>query len=343
MISLKEIGRLCGVSESTVSKALKDHPAVSQKTRQHVQEVARKHHYVPNAHVQGIQSGRSQCIGVAVNDFGDPYSGRILCAAQEVLHEKGFDLIIIPWDLMVGKNEGLFDRFACRRTDGVLLFPTAEIPDTKTIAQLKSLDGPVVQIDQCWQNERFGYVGSANEDGGSQAIEALAKRGCRRIGMIGYGRISSGRERLQGALNALQKNGLFMDQSLFLDLGSDKEDDQKSRSLLSKYFKQKKQPDGIFCFNDRIAALAIKEAKAAGLTIPDDLQVIGFGNLPVGRLISPALTTFDQQPELIGRKAAELLLNHIDATARKADAGVRIVVPVKLVEQGSTCNPGRRI
>jgi len=335
MISLKEIGSLCGVSESTVSKALKDHPAVSLATRQKVQAMAREHHYVPNAHVQGIQSGRSQCIGVAINDFGDPYSGRILCAAQEVLHEKGYDLIIIPWDLMVGKNEGLFDRFACRRTDGVLLFPTAEIPDAKTIAQLKSLDGPVVQVDQCWQGEQFGYVGSANDEGGAEAVDALVARGCRRIGIVGYSRISSGTERMQGALAALEKHGLAPDKSLLLDLSSEKETDEDSRRLLAEYFRQENRPDGVFCFNDRVAALAQKEAHEAGLRIPDDLQLIGFGNLPVGMLTSPTLTTFDQQPELVGRKAGEMLLQYIEGKNGRNLAGKRVVVPVRMVPRDS--------
>lgn len=330
MISLKEIGAICGVSESTVSKALKDHPAVSAKTRQKVQAVAREHHYMPNANVQGIQSGRSYCIGVALNDFGDPYTGRILGAAQEVLHNEGYDLIVIPWDLMAGRNEGLFDRFACRRTDGVLLFPTAKIPEGKTIAQLKSLGGVVVQIDQIWDGEGFCYVGSDNFGGGKAAVEALSGCGCRRIGVIGYGCISSGSERQAGALAALEDMGFPLHESLFLDLASEKEGDEQSFLQICEYLSQDERPDGVFCFNDRIGALTVKAAHVLGLEVPDDIQVVGFGNLPVSSLMQPSLATFEQYPDRIGRRAAQMLLGRIggDLTAEPLSStiGVDIIM-----------------
>ncbi len=334
MISLKEIGALCGVSESTVSKALKDHPAVSAATKEKVKAVARKHHYQPNANVQGIQSGRSQCIGVAINNFGDPYSGAILSAAQEILHDSGYDLIVIPWDLMVGRNEGIFDRFACRRADGVLLFPTSKVPDAKTISQLKGLDSPVIQIDQSWDGEEFGYVGSDNHSGGRDAIRLLLRGGCSQIGIIGYPGVSSGTERLAGALNELANRKVEINPKHILELSSEKEDDEESCRLLGEYFSSCDKPDGIFCFNDRIGVLAIKVAKKHGLSIPDELQVVGFGNLPVSFLNAPSLTTFEQQPHLIGKTAGQMLLDCINQ--KNNVSGKRVEIAVKAVRREST-------
>lgn len=340
MISLKEIGALCGVSESTVSKALKDHPAVSLQTRDLVKRTAREHHYFPNANVQGIQSGRSQCIGVALNNFGDAYSGRILSAAQEVLHDSGYDLIVIPWDLMAGRHEGIFDRFSCRRTDGVLLFPTGEIPDEQTRAQLKSLNGPVVQIDQSWEGESFGYVGSDNHGGGREAIRVLLERGCKRIGIVGLSGISSGAERLEGALAQLQNAGRAPEPGMILELSSDRENDEASYRILCRMLAGKQRPDGLFCFNDRIAGLAVKAAANSGLNVPQQLQIIGFGDLPLGFVCNPSLATFDQQPERIGMLAGRMLR---DCIAKKDGARLhRVEVPVNLILRDSIRQPERR-
>lgn len=311
MISLKEIGRLCGVSESTVSKALKDHPAVSAATRRRVQEVAREHHYLPNAHVQGIQSGQSRCIGVALNDFGDPYSGAIMRGAQRVLHERGYDVLVIPWDLMVDRHEGVFDRFASRRVDGVLLFPPAQPPTPEMLGQLNAMGAAVVLIDQTWEGCRYDYVGSDNVGGGRAAARLLLDHGCRRIGLLGMTGVSSGRERVQGVLDELSATGNKKRLVTRVDLVSTDPDDARNRRDIESVFGRNETPDGLICFNDWVAMLALNIAQERGLAVPQELEIVGFGNLPESRLTRPALTTFDQQPEWIGQLAAQRLIDRI--------------------------------
>lgn len=112
MISLKEIGRICGLSESTVSKALKGNPAIRRSTVLRVTEVARKYGYQPNAAVQCMQTGQSRSIGIAYNNFCCQFAGQVMEGIQQVLHENNYDSFVIQWDKLVKDKIGLLGRFA---------------------------------------------------------------------------------------------------------------------------------------------------------------------------------------------------------------------------------------
>jgi LacI family transcriptional regulator len=334
MISLKEIGKLCGVSESTVSKALKDHPAVSVQTRQRVQQTARQHHYRPNAQVQSIQSGRSRLIGVAINDFGDPYSSTILRTAQANLHAHGYDMLVIPWDLMADRHENIFDRFACRRTDGLLLFPPAQKPDSNLLSQLKSMGDAIVLIDQFWDDLDCHYVGSDNLQGATQAVQCLLERGADKIAMVTFSDISSGMERMLGAQAALKCAGINANSHHFLELSSRSTDALIYEQIRNQFFAGNRHPDGLICFRDHVAMIALNVILDAGLSVPEDVQVMGFGNIPASSLCRPALSTMEQHPQVMGSHAAKLLLASIEKKARSKPQ--KITVPMDLIERQST-------
>ena len=114
MISLKEIGRICGLSESTVSKALKGNPAIRRSTAQRVAEVARKYGYQPNAMVQCMQTGQSRSIGIAYNNFRCQFAGQVMEGIQQVLHENNYDSFVIQWDKLDDRTRFLFHSFSFR-------------------------------------------------------------------------------------------------------------------------------------------------------------------------------------------------------------------------------------
>ena len=101
MISMKEIGRICGVAESTVSKALRGHAGIKLATRERIQEVARQYGYQPNAMVECMQTGKSRSIGIACNNFQCQFSGAIMDGIHQALHEYGYDSYVISWDRLV--------------------------------------------------------------------------------------------------------------------------------------------------------------------------------------------------------------------------------------------------
>lgn len=336
MISMKEIGKICGISESTVSKALSGYAGIKLETRDRVREVARKYGYQPNAMVKCLQTGFSQSVGIACNHFQDLFSGAIMDGVQEVLHEVHYDSYVISWDKLVRSGENLLSRFSRRRVDGLLLLPTEQAPSALYTTQLYSFPNPVVLVDQFWGSREFDYVGSNNRDAMRELVESLIGQGYRRIGAVMYSRVSSGEERRAGFLDAMIAHNLPVNSTSLCEMNScdgNVRCDEIYRMLASE-----ERPEVIVCFNDNLAIEVMNAARDIGLRVPDDLAVTGFGNLPFGNMVRPRLTTVDQQAEEIGRKAARLLLDRI--RGRGDIARQEILVPAKMISrQSSACGP----
>ena len=329
MISLKDIARTCNVSESTVSKALKGLPEIKAATRERIQEVARQYHYQPNANVQTIQTGRSRTIGIAYNNFHDPFAGAIMAGIHRKLHTCGYDSMVICWDMIVADASEVFSRFARRRADGLLVFPMAQLPTPFYINELRNFHSPVILLDQTWPDNEFSFVGSDNRTGAGLAVRHLVERGITAIGMIGSFGISSGRERYEGFCAALQDCGLPIRPEWQVDVSTCLE---HGYLAIRRLLEQPDRPLGLVCFNDYLAFEAQAAAADLGLTIPDDLSLIGFGDLFLCTRMRPQLTTIAQHPEDIGCRAAELLLQKI-ASPEAAAVRQEIRLPVELISR----------
>ncbi len=331
MISLKEIGRICGLSESTVSKALKGNPAIREELRAHVFEVARKYGYQPNAMVQCMQTGQSRSIGIAYNNFRCQFAGQVMEGIQQVLHENNYDSFVIQWDKLVKDKIELLGRFARRRVDGILLFPPETADPSERLAELRNIHCPVVVIDQRWPGHDFDYVGCDNAKGMRDLVSHLIAEGYRRFGVIAFPPTSSGEERRRGFLEAMFEHNLPVDASL---LTVADEAFQGAYAVARSLMERPGRPDVIVCYNDYIAREALNAAWDLGLRVPEELGVTGFGNLPLCSLVRPCLTTVDQFSFETGVAAAKLLLERISSTGNYERQDV--VIPTRLVLRNST-------
>ena len=335
MISMKEIGKICGISESTVSKALSGYAGIKPATRDRVQEVARKYGYQPNAMVKCMQTGVSQSIGIACNHFQDLFSGAIMDGIQEVLHQAHYDSYVISWDKLVDSGENLLTRFTRRRVDGLLLLPMAQVPSASYTTQLYSFPNPVVLVDQFWGSREFDYVGSNNREAMKELVETLILLGYRKIGAVFYSKVSSGEERRAGFLDAMIAHGLPVNADSLCEV-EHCDGDMLSNEVL-RLLKSKDRPEVLVCFNDNLAVNVMNAARDIGLRIPEDLAVTGFGNLPFADMMRPRLTTVDQQAEEIGRQAARLLLDRI--CGRGEIKRREILIPARtILRQSSASN-----
>jgi DNA-binding LacI/PurR family transcriptional regulator len=336
MISLKEIGHICGVAESTVSKALKDHSGIKLATRKRIQKVARKHNYQPNAMVQCIQTGKSKSIGIAYNCFKDSFAGAILDGIYKSLYHHGYDSLVIPWDMMVQDNANIFTRFSRRRVDGMLIFPMAQKPKPEYLEQLRMFHNPVVLIDQTWPGNEFDYAGSDNHGGAFNATAHLINCGYKKIGIMTYTAVSSGEERFAGFKAAMSSHGLPVKENFIVDIENIT---TSSYNHAKQLLNQKDRPEAVLCFNDNIAMALMAAASDMGIGVPDQLAVIGFGNLPSATMIRPAVTTVAQHPETIGEKAVELILERLNGN--KSEPRIKII-PSELIIRSSILNKNKQ-
>lgn len=332
MISLKEIGKICGVAESTVSKALKDHPGIKLATRKRIQKVAGMHNYQPNAMVQCIQTGKSKSIGIAYNCFKDPFAGAILDGIYKSLYSHGYDSLVIPWDMMVQDNADIFTRFSRRRVDGMLIFPMAHKLKPEYLEQLGMFHNPIVLIDQTWPDSEFDYVGSDNHGGAFAATEVLIQRGYREIGALSYASVSSGEERLAGFKAAMDAHGLAIKNNNIIDIDSIT---ASCYNHAKRLLDQPHKPEAVLCFNDNIAMELTAVATDMGIKVPEQLAVFGFGDLPAAALYRPAISTVTQNPEKIGKTAVELILEKLkDRNSRPLSR----IIPSEVIIRDSISN-----
>ena len=330
MISMKEIGRICGISESTVSKALRGNPAIRPATAERVMAVARKYGYQPNAMVECMQTGRSRSIGIAFNNFGCQFAGAVMEGIHQILHERDYDSYVISWDKLVKDHVELLSRFARRRVDGLLLFPPEAAPPAERLEELRNFHNPIVAIDQAWAGYELDYVGCDNRRGMFELVEHLIHCGYRRIGAICFSHVSTGEERKRGFLDAMFKHNLPVSARDLADLGDYRNEAYgAARELLASA----DRPEALVCFNDYIANDALNAAFDLGIRVPEELAITGFGNLPLAEKLRPRLTTVDQFACESGKQAARLLLDRISG----AETGPRreIIVAPELVIRDS--------
>jgi DNA-binding LacI/PurR family transcriptional regulator len=332
MISLKKIAKLCDVSESTVSKALKGNPKIKNSTRERIQEVARKYNYHPNAMVECIQTGRSKTIGIAYNKFSDMFAGDIMQQIHETLYRNGYDTLIVCWDLLVCEHASVLGKFSHKRVDGLLLFPMAQLPTPHYLKQLRCFHNPIVIIDQTWSNCEYDFVGSNDFDGAYKATEYMIECGFSKIGNVYYSAASSGTERRRGYKEAMHKHNLLVDEQWSLNV---KECLDNSYDVIRKLLKTPNRPDALVCFNDNCAIDAMAAASDLNITVPDELSIIGFGDLPIAKKIRPRLTTMRQDTKKIGQQASLLLLNRISQIENNKGFLKKCFIPTKLVKRDS--------
>lgn len=331
MISLKDIARICDVSESTVSKALKGRPEIKAATRERIEMVAKRYNYQPNAIVESIQTGRSRTIGIAYNNFDDSFSGAIMNSILRCLHQSNYDVMVICWDLIVAEGAGVLSRFSRRRVDGLLLFPMAQLPSPFYLKELQNFHSPVVVIDQTWAGNEFNFVGSDNFGGANLAVDHLISRGITRIGCISNRGISSGQERFSGFQEAMARHGLTVRQSDCVNIDDCFADNQ---AIIRPLLDRPDHPEALVCFNDYLALEAASAAADLGMNVPRELSLVGFGKLPLGTRMRPQLSTVDQFPEEIGSRATEILLEAIESQNTVIQPQ-NIRIPVKLLERAS--------
>ena len=331
MISLKEIGKICGLAESTVSKALKQAPGIKKETAARVMEVARQYGYQPNAMVECIQTGRSRSIGIAFNKFQCEFAGAVMEGIHQTLHEYEYDSYLISWDRLVKDQVDLLSRFTRRRVDGLLLFPMAQAPTPEQIHALNRFHNPVVLIDEELPGNNFDHVGANNRSVFPKIIKYLKEGGYRNIGIVSFSRNENGRERRAAFLEAMAEYNLPVNARSCLDLSDCwNEAYDAARTILSD---RRNRPDVLLCFNDYVANDVLNAAFDLGIRVPEELGIIGFGNLPLTSRVRPRLTTVDQFPGRIGQIAAELLLNRISGK-EKGDRK-NILLPTELILRDS--------
>ncbi len=327
-VKMSDVARTAGVSVATVSKVVNGRWGVAQATIERVQEIIEELGYEASLGAQSLRSRRTNVLGILVAEF-EPFSTELLKGASAELAKTEYELLAYAAGArgsMVGWERRSLARLSGTLIDGAILV-------TPTVVETKG-GFHVVAIDPHTGPTGMPTVDSDNFAGAVLATNHLLGLGHRRIGFIG-GRpdLESARLREAGFRKAMQDARVAVDDALVRVGGYRTETAEgPARQLLSR----PERPTAIFAANDLSAIATIDAARGLGLTVPDDLSVIGFDNVPESAMASPPLTTIKQPLQQMGAVALHMLVDLLAGVER--DAHVRL--PTELVVRAS-CAPPR--
>lgn len=311
-VRMKDIAEELGVSVVTVSKALRNHPDVSEKTRQRVLHLTRVKNYRPNIAARALVTGRSYAIGLVVPDLVHPFFAVVAKHVSAVIRKKDYHLIIASSEEDADLERTEIRQMLARGVDA-LLIATVQA-DAAGFEELAGQDVPFVLIDRKIGGMPAAFVGVDDATIGRLATEHLIQIGCKNIGHITGAGISTAVGRQAGYEEAMRKHSLAVRPGMIVSQPHlDKSADELGYRAMEKLLQNRPRPDGVFCFNDPIALGALRAIHAAGLRVPQDIAVVGAGNLNYSDFLRVPLTSVDQDCAAIGQKAARLALSLIEA------------------------------
>lgn len=314
-VRMKDIARDLGVSVITVSKALRDHSDISAATRARVLKRVKELNYKPNYAARALVTGRSNMIGLVVPDLVHSFYSEIGNGLGGVLRKNGYSLVISSSEEDQEIEIQVIDQLIARRVD-CLVIASANWTQ-QSLKRVLDANIPFVLIDRRVPGIDANFVGGDDELIGVIATEHLIEIGCRTIAHIGGSKVSPARGRLEGYKKTLAKHRLSLGPEYIITHDTlDEMAHEVGYESAMTLLKLKPRPDGIFCFSDPLAIGTTRAILDAGLRIPDDVALVGCGNLHYDVFLRVPLTSVDQQSFAIGERAATLAIAMIDAESR---------------------------
>lgn len=329
-VTMQDIARDLKVSVVTVSKALRHQGSISAATRDRVLQRAKELNYQMNWVARSLVTRRTYTIGLLLPDVRHPFFAEIAKAVAETVRPKGYHVIISYFEEDPELEATEAHSLVARQVDG-LIVASAQSPNSDLFPMIRERKVPFVLIDRPIPGSGASFVGADNEAIGWLATEHLIAQGCRRIAHLRGPEIGIARSRMAGYRKALSSHKLAMPAKYIVEA---RYDDDMGYRAMQMLLKTNPIPDGVCCYNDPVAIGAIKAILDAGLKVPDDIAVIGAGNVHYSDLLAVPLTTVDQGTVQIGTLASELLMQQI--SSKRAFRPKTVLIAPKVVVRKST-------
>ncbi|OZV69346.1 LacI family DNA-binding transcriptional regulator [Winogradskyella aurantia] len=343
-ITLKQIARELDVSISTVSKALRNSPEISEDTKQKVQAFAKLYNYKPNNIALSLKNRKTNTIGIIIPEIVHHFFSKVIRGVELVANKRGYNVIVGLSNESFSKEVINMEMLANGSIDGFILSiskETLQLQDYHHFNETMDQGMPVVMFDRVVSDIKCDKVIVNDFGGAKRAVEKLISNNCKQIALIttkDY--VSVGKLRTQGYMEALKESGFELKSSLILKL-DDRLDYEVHLEALEKeieqLFKSNTAIDGVFAVNELYALSAMKVARKLGLEIPRDVQVIGFTDGVLSKHSTPSLSTVSQHAQIMGERAADLLINKLETVSTEAEEEYQtIVIETDLIEREST-------
>lgn len=331
--TIHDIARKLNLSASTVSRALKDNPVISEPTRILIKRIADEMGYRPNILAANLRTKRTNTIGVIVPLINRHFFSSVISGVEEVAYNQGFAVTISQSNDKIEKEIKIAHALFANRVDGLIASIGME---TNTFDHLKLFSErkiPIVFFDRVVEEIAAHKIVVDDYGGGFRATQQLIEQGAKNVAHIGGPlNLKIYENRQKGYCDALKNAGLKVNQSLIINNSLSREEGSKAiRNLMQQEIK----PDAVFCANDITALSVIIYLHEIGIRVPEDMVIVGFSNEPFSEVVTPSISTVKQPGFLMGQKAAQLIIQQIlhdnDNPSFKT-----IVMPTELIIRDSS-------
>lgn len=331
-ITIKDIARILGVSPSTVSRALKDHPDISEETRNLVKTFAEKVKYRPNALALSLRKQKTNTLGLVIPEIVHHFFSSVISGMEDLAYGEGYTLMICQSNENYYREVINMQALLDHRVDGLL------VSISKTTREFNHLHSaidngiPMVFFDRICDEIESDRVITDDFEGARIATTHLIECGCKNIMHLAAPRhLLIGKNRHDGYLQALKNHNIKANDELVLKCDTREEVQAMRQHILTLAPKI----DGIFAVNDSTAIAVMQVLQKNGFKIPSEISIVGFGDGPLATIASPPLTTLEQKGYEMGREAVRLLIQRLENPTAQINFQTKIITP-SLVKREST-------
>lgn len=307
-ITIIDIAKLLGVSKSTVSRALKDHPDISKSIKEAVNMLAQQLNYKPNAVAMSLRHKKSNVIGLIVPHISPFFFPSVIAGIEHEVNKRGYNLMILQSNESYEKEKHNLDILMSNNVEGILASVSKKTKDFSHFTNLLEANTPIVFFDRIPKNIPADMVLVDDVSGAFKAVEHLIQIGRKKIAIcLGNPNLLISSNRLEGYKKALEKYNIPFDEQYVISGQSTNETERETHKL----FELKEKPDAILAISDLTMSGIMKVVYSKSLKIPEELAVIGFCENTFSQMYNPPLTTIDPMGLEIGKIATERLFHRI--------------------------------
>jgi LacI family transcriptional regulator len=308
-VTIYDIAKVLNVSPATVSRGLKNHPAIHRDTKKRIAEAAHRMGYQQNTFASNLRRKSSNTIGVIIPRLNSYFMSTVISGMEKVANAHGYNLLISQSQESYKREIDCVSTMYNSRVDGLLISVAFDTQKTEHFETLLRRQIPLIFFDRIIEHPECTSIVIDNKKAGYEGTKHLIEQGCRRIVHV-EGNINQGvfADRLQGYRYALQDARIEFDAGLVINCNLS---DAGGTAAAQQILAMTNRPDGIFTANDTAGVACIRQIKMAGLRVPKDIAVVGFNNDPISTVIEPNLTTINYPGSEMGEIAATTLINRL--------------------------------
>lgn len=330
MSTISDVAKLAGVSKTTVSRVINNHPYVSKENKELVQKAMEQLGYSPNPSARRLRGQLTCTIGVIVPRIVNLFFSYLVNSIEKVAYENNYQVLIFQSDENKEKELSFLNLLKIKQVDGIIM---TSIENDWAIINEYTQYGPILLCNEYVNNADVPVVRLDQTEGAYIGIKHLIERGHKKIAYCTGGLFAKDgkdKDRNQGYQKALTEAGIVINTN-WIFVNQHSIDDGKY--VMKQILTMNDRPTAIFTGSDEIAGGVMIEAKKHGLKIPDDIAIMGFDDQPIAELLDPPLTTIRQPIDQMGKEAVEGLI----AMMNNADIELKnIELPIQLVIRKST-------